>query len=1459
MAKRKGYKVPATVVTMDTRDKYPVVDGNDIAGSYHIYTNEADKFSIPEARRKLGMLAFTTSTGKVWKLKNNPAADITSLSDWEEVKILTKTEYDTIVNNTKNTVVAVQRLDVIKVPYNTVVSSISLPIAVNVTLGDGSAAIYPVVWNTATYDPVDSGMQVINGDLTLPKGILNPIVNVTQHILVGPEKHVIASLISPTPITTLTPAYGTPFSNLSFPTQVRARYVDGTTGILNVDWSGTRSAYSSTSTTTQTLTGTLVLPDNVSQPPVPIQPTIDIAPMVRPLEIVSDDPIADLPDTIVGTQFNTLSLPTSNTVTLEDGTTQVLNIRWGHTSYNPTYIGSQVITGDYIVPANLLNNNNVYPKINVTVISKPDVCNVTDPAPVSIAAGTALNDIAFPASTNIDLLYSDGTIKTVSVSVTWDKDSAGYDPTVGGTYFFDGKITLPPNTTNVSNMQPTFEVDLANTVMYYVGSVSPIVTSVANGTAESAITKPTQVDITIAGTDGSSVPAKASVVWDVTSTPAYDGTTAGNYVYSGTITPIGSTVPNTRGYKASLTVTVAAAPAPVVYTVKSVVDGGSQTVSEGSLVRLVTPPASLSVTYSASDGSPDQVVVANIINWNYSVLSHDGTNIDTTGSNQTYVLEGEIDLTTTGFPSGITNPRNVKAKYTVQAVANTYTPTTHDIITGVATTFADINLPYGSSEADLITALASYPTADVNVLKTDGTTDVRPTVSITWNTSGYNGTPGNSVYTVTGTLADISMSDSIYNDNNITCKVYVNIGAAPVVKTISSYDTPAAKSVAFGTVEADLNLDTTLVAHVETNGVADGTTNVAVAWNTSSYNPNVAGTYSFTGTITSSLSSYASTPSTVPTYVVTVNAKPVNHIITKTTPSPIGTQSIQEGSLISGITVPNKVNVIYSSDDGSPDTTVSANVTWNYSTISSDNVNVKVIGSDHTYTLTGDIDLTSPGFPTDITNPSNVKAQYIVNVTAIPVPVTYTIKSVVNDPVGSVTVVEGSNVSDISLPATTDVVYTPSDGTSDVTVTANITWNTSVLTSDGTTVNVTGSNQTYHLQGAIDLTTVFPSGTTNPGGITAAYTVNVTAKPVVPVAKDEITSVATTIPTIHMNYGTSQTDLQTKLASYATVDVNVLKSDNTTYVHNGVPVTWNISNYDGTVPGAISISGTLGDISGSDNIFNDNNVGATVSVEVGPAPVVKKIVSYVAPASKTVSNGTALADLNLDTTITANITTNGVASTVAFNVTWDTSSYDGNTANTYTFPATITDDLSDYTSKPANVPDYTVTVQAATIPTTKSYTFSTKYTMPSPATNLISVANCSDLAQVAALGDSAEDAFAGVYSDDADDFDNTKRRAEVRFLGTPTNPIADPGIRVPCESSTDDEKTAFQNKIAALGHDGDSGSTASPISLAWYVGSGDSDSGIQFNTALDQSPIFLIRMCTTGSGYIPVPDTENPV
>ena len=108
MAANKGFKVPMTVVTQDDRDKYPVVNTNDVAGGLHSVDTINDMLSIPFLRRKLGMRCYVTSLEKEYKLISHSSADITVIANWEEVKkgvmpeeldsYTKKSEFDTVKN-----------------------------------------------------------------------------------------------------------------------------------------------------------------------------------------------------------------------------------------------------------------------------------------------------------------------------------------------------------------------------------------------------------------------------------------------------------------------------------------------------------------------------------------------------------------------------------------------------------------------------------------------------------------------------------------------------------------------------------------------------------------------------------------------------------------------------------------------------------------------------------------------------------------------------------------------------------------------------------------------------------------------------------------------------------------------------------------------------------------------------------------------------------------------------------------------------------------------------------------------------------------------------------------------------------------------------------------------------------------------------------------------------------------
>ena len=77
--------ITAPIAPNDPADKYPGMDDEYLKGGYRVVVDKSTRnSSIPEERRKLGMLVRTNDDHVVWSLINNPNSDTTQDSDWEE-------------------------------------------------------------------------------------------------------------------------------------------------------------------------------------------------------------------------------------------------------------------------------------------------------------------------------------------------------------------------------------------------------------------------------------------------------------------------------------------------------------------------------------------------------------------------------------------------------------------------------------------------------------------------------------------------------------------------------------------------------------------------------------------------------------------------------------------------------------------------------------------------------------------------------------------------------------------------------------------------------------------------------------------------------------------------------------------------------------------------------------------------------------------------------------------------------------------------------------------------------------------------------------------------------------------------------------------------------------------------------------------------------------------------------
>ena len=912
MALRNGYRVPSQVVTRDDRDKYPVVDINDSLGGPHIYKTEAEMLSIPAQRRRVGMRCYIINTQKLYKLINEVRPDKTVISDWEEIVEINATDYKNLINTAsltnilksyaltkdlpdmtqyytsstidstfvkkadliknyktaadcdkdyasakdfknlltqmQHTIVAVKRPDLIKVSFGTLFANITVPTDIEATYADGTVSNIPVTWNSATYNPKIEGMQIVNGDLTLPAGTLNAAVNVTLHIEVGAETHIIDRFLTAMPITLKAP-YGTKVEDIGLPDTVTVLYTDGTTGDLKVKWDKTQ--YSETDLNIQYINGTLELPNNVIQAPTPIAPQAVVMARVKPQNITSVTPVPD-EMTFVGTHFTNLNLPTSVNVQLADGTFTDVDVEWDPSGYNPNNTGDQYIFGDFKFPEGVKNDLGVVPSIKVVVQSYPNICAVDDMPVIDIGVGSPISSLPLPTTCTIKTVAYDGTIGTDTANVRWDLSTLT-DLNTPGVYTISGTIPVPPpDVTNKTNIIVYQDINVIAATTYVVSSiVNPTPIVVPYATPVNDIVFPTTVDLNIVGSDGTSRTDTVNVTWN---TAPYDRTTPGTYNIVGSYT-LPSGVTNPGAIYPVVPVTVSPAPVTKYPNVDSItVNPNSQTLDLGSDVSLVTPPSTINVMIEEIDGTISGPLVITV-NWNLSAYRNNSLGKQ--------IIDGTMVL-----PAGTTNTKNIIPQYTVELVSTSSTPT--PIVKPVVVNMKNpdpINVPYGTTASDLV-----LPTDCLVTIQLVNGTFITQTYPVVWNTATFVQNQSGIQYLDGGVNIDDPDLDV---PPNMAPQATIIVDAKPADPYISSYVAPAAVTVPYGSTIGDVVLPTTIEVTITK---ADGSTEVQhmpVTWNTSSFAGNVSGTYTFDGTLTVP-SDIDGTRITDPTINVIVDVKPAD-------------------------------------------------------------------------------------------------------------------------------------------------------------------------------------------------------------------------------------------------------------------------------------------------------------------------------------------------------------------------------------------------------------------------------------------------------------------------------------------------------------------------------------------------------------------------------------------------------
>src|SRR5690625_987406 len=212
---------------------------------------------------------------------------------------------------------------------------------------------------------------------------------------------------------------------------------------VNVFWDEVKSV--ERSTIDVTMSGTLILPDNVTNNN---NLKAELLIMVRKLNVVSVEKVSDIEleygDDIVPFLENIKEL----LVTLDDeASTEIKTpVTWSLGDFDSEKPGNYVIKGELHLGDFYENPDGIQPRINV-VVNKRWIVSVDHVHRIDVGYGTAYEDL--PLSRKVSVNLSDHTNEFFNIE--WESQS--YNPYIPGTYGFVGKILMDDVTENRENIQ----------------------------------------------------------------------------------------------------------------------------------------------------------------------------------------------------------------------------------------------------------------------------------------------------------------------------------------------------------------------------------------------------------------------------------------------------------------------------------------------------------------------------------------------------------------------------------------------------------------------------------------------------------------------------------------------------------------------------------------------------------------------------------------------------------------------------------------------------------------------------------------------------------------------------------------------------------------------------------------------------------------------------------------------
>ncbi len=270
-------------------------------------------------------------------------------------------------------IIEVKGIGDITVAYGTRIEEIEFPNKVEVTLDDSTTKNIAVAWDNGTppYDETTAGTYEFAGTLTLAEGIKNTDgLKAKVNIVVAAERVSVEKVDS---LNNILVGIGTPLNEVVFPTSVTINLSDGTSRSVGVSWGEDPNIpYNGSLDGYYPFTGVLILPVEIDNPSnLTALVYINVK---SQFSITSVKPISNI-EVERGTPFEEIGLPETVEVTLDYFNVESVDVNWnlGTTSYDQNQTGRYEFTGDFKLPDNMANPNNLNALVKVMVYNPIDI------------------------------------------------------------------------------------------------------------------------------------------------------------------------------------------------------------------------------------------------------------------------------------------------------------------------------------------------------------------------------------------------------------------------------------------------------------------------------------------------------------------------------------------------------------------------------------------------------------------------------------------------------------------------------------------------------------------------------------------------------------------------------------------------------------------------------------------------------------------------------------------------------------------------------------------------------------------------------------------------------------------------------------------------------------------------------------------------------------------------------